>query len=135
MKESLLPHYWKKIALIIFLISIAIWIINAANPELLSFAPFIMNWILKIVILTSLLIYVSSKEKVETERFTQLRLNSLFTAVTAGGFILIIEFFTEILFQGKNAEITSGYEVMMIVLVVYSLSFFIKKNIKTVIRD
>lgn len=135
MKENLLPYYWKKIALGIFLISLACWIINAANPGLMGIDYFISGWILKIVILASLLIYITSKEKIETEKHSKLRLNSLFTAVTVGGFMLIIDFFSEILGQGKNAEITSGYEIMMIILVVYALNFIVKKNIKTVVRN
>lgn len=134
MTKNLLPNYWKKIAFGVFLATMAIWMINTTNPGLLNIDPFIFSWVLKMVILASLLIVVSSKEKVETERNIKLRLDSLLAAVTAGGFLLIVEFFMEILFQGENAEMTSGYELMMIVLVVYSLSFYIKRNIKTVSR-
>lgn len=132
MTKNLLPHYWKKVALGTFLLAILIWIMNLANPGLVSIDPFIMSRTLDIVILTSLLVLVLSKEKIETPGYAGLRLDSLFTALTAGGFLLITEFFMEILFQGENAEITSGYELMIMVLVVYSLTFYIKKNIKTV---
>ena len=132
MTKNLLPHYWKKVALGIFLFAIIIWIANLANPELFRIDPFIMSRTLDIVILTSLLVLVLSKEKTEAPGYAGLRLNSLFTALTAGGFLLIIEFSMEILFKGDNAEITSGYELMIIVLVVYSITFYIKKNIKTV---
>lgn len=132
MTKNLLPHYWKKVALGIFLLAIIIWITNLANPALFSIDPFIMSRTLDIVILTSLLVLVLTKEKTETPGYAGLRLDSLLTALTAGGFLLIIEFFMEIPFQGDNAEITSGYELMIMVLVVYSLTFYIKRNIKTV---
>ena len=134
MKENLLPHYWKKIALGIFVLAMAIWFINAANPELINVDPYKFSWILKIAILFSLLLFVSTKEEVENERYTRLRLKCLFSAITVGVLIPTLEVFTEVLFQGENAEITSGYELMMVVLLVYYLSFYIKKNIKTVKR-
>ena len=132
MTNNLLPHYWKKLALGIFLLALIIWLTNLAKPELFGIDPFLMSQTLELVILTSLLILALSKEKIETPRNSGLRLDSLFTALTAGGFLLITEFFMEILFQGDDAEITSGYELMIMVLVVYSLTFFIKRNIKTV---
>lgn len=134
MKNNLLPHYWKKIALGIFSLGIAVWIVNTANPQLFGIDPFIRSMIVKSVILVSFLLFVSSKEKVEAERYDRLRLNSLFGAVTAGGFFLVFEFFMEVLFEGEKTELTDGYELMMLVLVVYSLSFYIKRNIKTVSR-
>ncbi|WP_029035619.1 hypothetical protein [Salinimicrobium terrae] len=134
MKEILLPHHWKMIALGIFVLAMATWFINAANPELLNLDPYKFGWILKIIILTSLLLFVSTKEKDENERIAKLRSKCLFTAVMVGVIILNLELFMEILFQGDNAEITTGYELMMVVLLVYYLSFYIKKNIKTVKR-
>lgn len=134
MKENLLPHYWKKIALGIFVLAMATWFIKVSNPELINLDPYKFSWILKIVILFSLLLFVSTKEEAENERTTQLRLKCLFSAITVGVFFLILEVFMEVLFEGENAEITSGYELMMVVLVIYYLSFYIKKNIKTVKR-
>lgn len=134
MKDILLPHSWKMIALGIFVLAMAVWFINAANPEFINLDPYKFSWILKIIILTSLLLFVFTKEKDENERIAQLRSRCLFTAVMVGVIILIMEVFMEILFQGENAEITTGYELMMVVLLVFYLSFYIKKNIKTVKR-
>lgn len=134
MKENLLPHYWKLISLGIFVLTMTLWFVNAANPELINLDPYKFSWILKIIILLSLLLFVSTKEKTETERTAALRSNSLQSAFTFGAFFLVYEFFAEILFQGENAEIISGYELMMLMLVFYYLNFYIKKNIKTVKR-
>lgn len=122
------------VALGIFVIAMAIWFINAANPALIDLDPYKFSWIHKIVILFSLLLFVSTREEVENERTARLRLNCLFSAMTVGVLIPILEVFMEVLFEGENAEITSGYELMMVVLLVYYLSFYIKKNIKTVKR-
>ena len=132
MTKNLLPHEWRKIALILFTVAILGWILNTAKPDLINIGPFLLGWIFKVLILTSLLLFVFSREKVETERYTQLRINSLFSAVPAGGFLVIFEFFMEVLFEGENAEITSGYNIMMFVLLVYYTGFYIRKNIKTV---
>ena len=134
MKEKLLPRYWKMIASGIFVLAMAGWFFNAANPELIHLDPYISSWILKIIILISLLLFVSSKEKVENQRTAALRSSCIQSAFTFGAFFLVYEFFAEIIFQGENAEITSGYELMMLMLVFYYLSFYIKKNIKTVKR-
>lgn len=135
MTKHLLPHYWKKVALGIFVLAIASWFVNAAYPELINLDPYKFSWILKIIILFSLLLFVSTREKEENLRITKLRLNCLFTAITVGALIPIIEVFMEVLFEGENAEITTGYELMMLVLLVYYLNFYIKKNIKTVSRN
>ncbi|MCC8360173.1 hypothetical protein [Salinimicrobium sediminilitoris] len=135
MKENLLPHYWKMIALALFVLAIGIWFVNAANPELINLDPYKFSWILKIIILISLLLFVSTKEKVENERTATLRSSCIKTAFNFGAFFLVYEFFAEIIFQGENAEVISGYELMMLMLVFYYLNFYFKKNIRTVKRD
>lgn len=134
MKENLLPRYYKLIALGVFVLAIATWFINAANPEFINVDPYKFGWILKIIILISLLLFVSTKEKDENQRTATLRSSCIQSAFTFGAFYLVYEFFAEILFQGESAEIISGYELMMLMLVFYYLSFYIKKNIKTVNR-
>lgn len=134
MNNNLLPRYWKMIALGIFVLVMAMWFINAANPEFTNIDPYKFSWILKIIVLVSLLLFVSTREKEENKRTATLRSKSLQSAVTFGAYYLVYEFFVEILFQGQNAEIISGYELMMLMLVLYYLSFYIKKNIKTVKR-
>lgn len=132
MTKHLLPHYCRKIGLGLFTLAIAGWLLNSAQPDLLNMQPFLLGWIGKIMILTSLLLFVFSREKLETERITQLRISSLFTAVPAGCLLVIFEFFAEVLFEGENAQTNSGYEIMVFVLLMYYISFYIKKNIKTV---
>ena len=132
MTKHLLPHYCRKIALVLFTLAIAGWFLNTAQPDLLKLQPFLLGWIFKILILASLLLFIFSREKQETERITQLRISSLFTAVPAGCLLVIFEFFAEVLFEGENADITSGYDIMVFVLLMYYIPFYIKKNIKTV---
>ncbi|WP_324719374.1 hypothetical protein [Salinimicrobium sp. HB62] len=128
MNHNLLPYFWKKIALGIFVLTITIWFINAANPDLIDLNAFKVSWSLKMGLLISLLLFVASKEKTETQRYSRLRLDSLFGAMIAGGIYLIVEFVMEILFQGESAARTGGYKLMMIMLVLYALSFYIKKK-------
>ena len=75
MKEKLLPHYWKTIALGIFVVAMAVWFINAANPEFINVDPYKFGWFVKVIILSSLLLFVFTKEKTETERTATLRSN------------------------------------------------------------
>ncbi|MGB7784639.1 MAG: hypothetical protein WBL27_00930 [Salinimicrobium sp.] len=132
MIKNLLPHYWRKISLGLFGLAIGLWILNTSTPELLDLKPFVFGWILKTTFLASLLLFVFSREKLEKEKYAQLRINSLFSAVPAGGFLVIFEFFSEVLFEGEKAEITSGYNIMVFVLLMYYLTFYIRRNMKTV---
>ena len=122
------------IALVIFVLGMGAWFINAANPGLLNLDLYKSGWFLKIIILFSLLLFVSTKEKDENERVAKLRSKGIFSTLIGGGGLIILEFFIEILFQGENADLISGYDLMMVMLVIYYISFYIQKNIKTVKR-
>ncbi len=63
MKVNLLPHYFKKIALSIFVVALATLILSNIYPELINVEKIVLNWILKIIILTSLLPLIFTKEK------------------------------------------------------------------------
>ena len=132
MTKNLLPHFWRKISIGLFSLAIGLWILNTTSSESLDLEPFLFGWIFKTMILASLLLFVFSREKLEKEKYAQLRINSLFSAVPAGGFLVIFEFFSEVLFEGEKAEITSGYRIMVFVLLMYYLNFYIRRKIKTV---
>lgn len=128
MNETLLPHYWKKIAVPVFFLFLGLWIAKNPLQELIPIDPFKLSWLLKSAILGSLLLFVCAKEMVESQLISKLRLDSLLVAITAGAFCLILETFLEILFEGENADLTSGYKMMLIVLLIYSFRFYIKSR-------
>lgn len=134
MVEKLLPHYFKKVAIFSCVLAIVLWAITSANPELLNIPAYLLDWTFKTVILLSLVVYVFTREKIETERISRLRRENIQVAFVTGVLFLIVDPILEMLYAGENFELMSGYELMMVILLVYSLRFFIKKNIKTVVR-
>lgn len=134
MKEFLLPHFYKKIALSTGVLGIVFWTIISGNPDFINIQSFILIWVSKMVILLSLLIFVFTKEKVESEYIAQLRINNILVSFISGVMFLVLDTCIEIVYVGKNFEMVSGYSLMMLIFLIYSVRFYIKKNIKTVVR-
>lgn len=135
MTKSLLPHYWKKIAQLLFLITIALWILDAALADVVSLDPITVKWILKMLILGSLLILALSREKLETEKMAKLRINNGLVSLGAGIGYLLFQDAIAVLYMGSGSETTSGYELLLVMLSVYVFRFYIKKNIRVVAAD
>ena len=131
---NLLPNYLKKIALTIGIVALTTLISNAVYPEVLNIEKSKLTWILKILILASLLTMVFTKEKNETEKISQLRLKNILDSVGFGVAFYIIDTISELIFSDGKYEMKSGYEMLIIILFYYIVTFFIKKNIKTVAR-
>ena len=134
MKIVLLPHYFKKIALLIFILAMTTLIINTIYPGIINFENSKINWVLKILILASLLTSIFTKEKNETEKISQLRLNTILVSVGFGVAFLIIDTISELIFSDGKFDMKSGYELMMIIFLYYFITFNIKKNIKNAAR-
>ena len=134
MKISLLPHYFKKIALIIFILAMTTLIINTIYPEIINLENSKTNWVLKILILASLLTSMFTKEKNETEKIAQLRLKTILVSVGFGVAFLIIDMISDLIFSDGKYDMKSGYEMMMIIFLYYFITFSIKKNIKNAAR-
>ena len=134
MKEKLLPHHFKKIAISTSVLAIILWVITTANPDLINIQSYILDWIFKMIVLLSLVVYVFSAEKIESERIIRLRRENILVSFMTGVLFLVIDPILEILYVGEQFEMMTGYELMMVILLVYSVRFFIKKNIKTVVR-
>lgn len=134
MKELLLPNYFKKIAIATGIPAIILWCVLSANPEMVDIPQLILTWIFKMMVLLSLLIYILSKEKTDDQRIAQLRMENIGVSFLAGVGYLVIDTFVEILYAGENFEIMSGYQLLMLIFLVYLVRFHIKKNIKMVVR-
>lgn len=135
MKEFLLPHFYKKIAVSTGVLGIILLAITSSNPDFINFQPLILAWIFKFIILLSFLIYVFTKEKIESEKIAQLRINNILVSLITGVIYLVLDTFIEILYADENFDILSGYSLMMLVLMVCSVRFYFKKNIQTVVSS
>lgn len=134
MKLKLLPHYFKYITSSLIIIAIISLFLNATYPNFLNIETPIFNWIFKIFILGSLLLFVFTQDKNETEVISNLRLNNILRSVGFGVAFLIVDTLSEVFSSEGKFDMASGYEIVMICLIYHLISFYIRKNIKTVFR-
>jgi len=127
MKDRLLPSQYKMIAFIIFIISIIAFILQNPLANLVQLEQARMSWIIKDIVLISLLLITFSKDKNETQKVKDLRVQELRGAVIFGGFILIIHSIQEILFWDGRYQIEDGFELMVAILLYYIVVFNFKK--------
>ena len=128
MNDRLLPNQYKLIAFVIFIISIIAFILKIPLADLVQLEQARITWIIKDIILISLLVITFSKDKNETQKITDLRVRELSGAVIFGGFLLIIQSIQEILFWDGHYEIEDGFEIMVAILLYYIIVFNIKKH-------
>ena len=127
MNEKLLPHQYKIIAYLTGIIGIITFILKYPIGELIQLEQARIGWIIKDIILISLLVITFSKDKNETKKIKDLRLQELREAVIFGGFILIVQSVQEIIFWDGHYEIEDGFEIMVAILLYYIVVFNIKK--------
>jgi hypothetical protein len=130
MKENLLPNYFKKIGLITGIISFILLILIHFYSEQISFSSNqeIIKWIIKDIILISLLFISFAKEKNETEKIFKIRFQRLKQSVIFGGAVLILDSISELAFNNGEIEMKSGYEIMIMIILFYVVTFNFEKN-------
>lgn len=127
MNDRLLPNQYKIFAVVIFLISIIAFILKNPIADLIQLEQARISWIIKDLSLISLLIITFSKDKNETDKVRDLRVQELRGAVIFGGLILVINSIQEIIFWDGRYQIEDGFEIMVIILLYYIIVFNIKK--------
>jgi len=127
MNDRLLPSQYKIIAIIIFIISVIAFILKYPIGDFVQLEQARINWIIKDIILISLLVITFSKDKNETQKVKELRIRELSGAVLFGGFLLIIQSIQELIFWNGQYEIEDGFEIMVAILLYYIILFNIKK--------
>lgn len=130
MKDNLLPNYFKKIGLITAVVSFAGMIFINFYQDLISIgiAQEIILWIVKDLILISLLVIAFSKERAETDKISKLRFQRLKQAVIFGGAVLILDSISELAFGRGDIEMKSGYEIMIMITLFYIVTFHFEKK-------
>lgn len=130
MQEKLLPNYSKKIAFpigilcIIGLFFIRIW------PDSLLIDEHVTDWIFKDLLLVSLVVMILSREKEESPAIHETRYRELLNALTFGVIIVIYDSVANFFYSNGFEEMRSGYELLLMMLIYYLFSFFIRTKIK-----
>ncbi|MCY2686775.1 hypothetical protein [Salinimicrobium sp. TH3] len=128
MTEKLLPNYSKKIALTIGLISIfTLILIFSLGSNIKEIDPTILEWIFKNIFLVSLLVLVFSKEKKESLKINNIRLQQTRDALGFGVVVIVLDSLSEIIFWDGDFEMKSGFTIMVMVLLYYLIFFTYKK--------
>ncbi|TQI71276.1 hypothetical protein JM79_2204 [Gramella sp. Hel_I_59] len=128
MNENLLPHYSKKFALGIGIITLIALIFKNSYVDLLLIDQTRLVWILKNIILIALIVLVFSKEKNVTKNIEKLKLQELKGALGFGIIILFFDSFQELVFWDGDYEMKSGYELMVAMLIFHLVFFYYRKS-------
>ena len=128
MKEYLLPNYYKKIALAIGIIALASLIFKYLLTDVLIIEQTRLEWIIKDIILISLLGIVFSREKNESKKISELRLKELKAALGFGFFIFLFDSVQELIFWDGIHETRSGYGILIGILLFHLVFFTYKKS-------
>ncbi len=134
MNEKLLPNSLKKIVLPIILIFIIGLVFSDPLADFMNLEVIRLNWILKDFILLSLILFVFSKEKIETPQIQKIRSKKLIDSLGFGVVVVIYDSLSAIFFSGESFEMKSSYELLILIFCYYLLSFYITKNIKEVAK-
>ena len=123
MKVKLLPTYYKNIGLVIGSLSLLILLFNMFYQELFDSNNLLFKWIFKDIFLISLLIISFAQEKIETNEISLLRFDRLKQSVIFGGIILVFDSISELVFYHGHMDMKSGYEIMVMILLFYLITF------------
>jgi hypothetical protein len=134
MNEKLLPNSLRKIVLPILLFLIIGLVFSDPIADYINLEIIRLNWILKDLILLSIIFFVFSKEKIETPRTQKIRAKKLIDSLGFGVVVVIYDSLSAIFFSGDSFEMKSSYEFLILIFSYYLLSFYISKNIKEVAK-
>ncbi len=134
MNEKLLPNSLKKIVLPIILIFIIGLVFSDPVADYMNLEVIRLNWILKDLILLSLIVFVFSKEKIETPRTQKIRAKKIIESISFGIVVVIFDSLSAIFYSENSFEMKSSYELLILIFSYYLLSFYITKNIKEVAK-
>lgn len=85
-------------------------------------------WIVKDLIFICLFIIAFAKEQKETKEIRKLRSDKLKRAILFGGVIILFDSFSNLIFDFENIDLKSRYEIIVIVLLFYIVTFNFQKN-------
>ena len=130
MKEKSTPNYFKKIGFILACLSFLFLFINHFNPDLIETNEELIKWIFKDILLISLLYIAFGNCKNESKNLIKLKFKALKSAFLIGAGILIFESITEMAFNKGGIDVKSGYEIVVIILVLYLINYYWSKDNK-----
>ena len=128
MNENLLPNHFKKIAFGIGIVALLALIFKYLFVDLFIIEQTRLEWIIKNIILISLIGVVFSREKNESKNIKELRLQELKGALGFGIIILFFDSVQELIFWDGDYEMKSGYELMVAMLLFHLVFFTYRKS-------
>ena len=129
MKQALLPHYYKKVGLSLFALSLIGFTLNLFYSDVISIDPQLLKWIFKDVLLIALLFIAFSREKEESEHLNTIRFEKLKDSVLVGGVFILLDSISELVFYDGNLDMSSGYKILIVMLLYYIITYNFKKGV------
>src|SRR6056297_3637242 len=105
MKNNLLPNYYKKIGLILSVLSFIFLVVNLFYPDIIQWHQELIKWIFKDILLISLLLVAFAREKAESDKTNKLRTARLKQSFLFGVAVLVLDSISELSFNLKEVEI------------------------------
>lgn len=131
MQDKLLPNYSKKIAFPVGILCLFGLIFTGTMATSVQIDETVIEWILKDLLLISLLVLVWSREKEESPAIQMARYRELLSAVIFGVILVIYDSIA----HEDPSEMRSSYQLMLMMLIYYLFLFFIRTKIKDPTRD
>ena len=127
MKQALLPNYYKKVGLGLFALSLIGLISSLFYNDVISMDPQLLKWIFKDLLLIALLFIAFAREKEESEHLNTIRFEKLKDSVVVGGVFILLDSISA--FYGGDLDISSGYNILVIMLFYYIITYNFKKGV------
>lgn len=122
----LLPNYFKKIAFGIIALSILLAVLSIS--KILLFNKDLIKIVIQNSLLISFLLLALTKDKIEDELTIKLRLQAFATSFIFGVILVIINPYTNLLFDGNFLSDKGTTELLFSMFLFYFIIFFIGKK-------
>ncbi|GAA4311833.1 hypothetical protein GCM10023115_32350 [Pontixanthobacter gangjinensis] len=133
MKENLLPYQYKNIGLALGILGVLAYIgleVYLENQPLKLLDPLVAKWIIKDIFLIGLCLIAFANEKEETNQISLLRAEYFKKAFIFGVSIFILGTISEMIFSKGNFDLKTAYEILVMVLLFYLVTYNFRKNDK-----
>ena len=128
-KAGLLPHYFKKIGMVLLIMAfIPAIIVKYIGIELAQASKEVFKILLMNIVILSLLLVAFAKDKVEDEKTIFFRVKSLTIAFIWAVLFVVLKPLTDVIFKNK-IENENAQGLVLSMLFVYLIFYYLQKRV------
>lgn len=121
--RKLLPYYFKSIGLGLILLCLILFFVNHHYEGLAGLSENFCKTMLELAVYLGALLIIFSYQKNEHKEIAKTRLKMLSSALLFGVVIFFLDSVLAVVSEPENPEFKSGYDIMIITLFYYILTF------------